>query len=91
MTAFHLPGKIMAVLTIRNFDEALKARLRLVAAQHGRSMEEEVRQILRRSLQQAPAGVELAARIHQRFAGEGGVELELPPRRRARAPVNIDT
>lgn len=37
----------MAILTIRNIDDALKARLRLCAARHGRSMEEEVRQILR--------------------------------------------
>jgi phosphopantothenoylcysteine decarboxylase/phosphopantothenate--cysteine ligase len=36
----------MATLTIRNLDEATKARLRLQAAAHGVSMEEEVRRIL---------------------------------------------
>ncbi len=40
----------MAILTIRNLDNELKARLRVEAAQHGRSMKEEVREILRRAL-----------------------------------------
>ncbi|MBR1216699.1 bifunctional phosphopantothenoylcysteine decarboxylase/phosphopantothenate--cysteine ligase CoaBC [Bradyrhizobium sp. U87765 SZCCT0131] len=37
----------MASLTIRKLDEALKAELRLRAARHGRSVEDEVRVILR--------------------------------------------
>ena len=37
----------MASLTIRNLEDDLKLRLRIRAAQHGRSMEEEVRDILR--------------------------------------------
>jgi phosphopantothenoylcysteine decarboxylase/phosphopantothenate--cysteine ligase len=37
----------MASLTVRQLDEALKARLRLRAAKHGRSVEDEVRTILR--------------------------------------------
>lgn len=36
----------MATLTIRDFDDDLKAALRVRAAQHGRSMESEVREIL---------------------------------------------
>ena len=40
----------MATLTIRNLDEGLKARLRLRAAKHDRSMEEEARSILRGAL-----------------------------------------
>ena len=39
----------MASLTIRKLDEALKKRLRLRAAQNGRSMEDEARTILRRA------------------------------------------
>jgi len=50
-------GPIMASLTIRKLEEALKKRLRLRAAQNGRSMEDEVRTILR----SAAAGAELAA------------------------------
>jgi phosphopantothenoylcysteine decarboxylase/phosphopantothenate--cysteine ligase len=37
----------MASLTVRQLDEALKQRLRLRAARHGRSVEDEVRTILR--------------------------------------------
>ena len=37
----------MASMTIRNLDDDLKARLRLRAARHGQSMEEEARSILR--------------------------------------------
>ena len=37
----------MASITIRKLDDRLKRRLRICAAEHGRSMEEEVRQILR--------------------------------------------
>ncbi len=39
----------MASLTIRKLDDALKKRLRLRAAQNGRSMEDEARTILRRA------------------------------------------
>lgn len=37
----------MASLTVRNLDDAIKAQLKLRAAQHGRSVEEELRVILR--------------------------------------------
>ena len=37
----------MASITIRNLDDTLKRRLRIRAAEHGRSMEEEAREILR--------------------------------------------
>ena len=47
----------MASLTIRKLDDALKKRLRLRAAQNGRSMEDEARTILRR----AAAGEEVRA------------------------------
>jgi plasmid stability protein len=40
----------MHQLTIRGIDDALKRQLRVRAAENGRSMEEEVRQILRRAL-----------------------------------------
>lgn len=41
----------MAALTIRKLDESIKRRLRVRAAEHGVSMEEEVRVILRDALQ----------------------------------------
>jgi hypothetical protein len=39
------PGVPMTSITIRNLDDKLKSRLRLQAAGHGRSMEEEVRSL----------------------------------------------
>lgn len=74
----------MATLTIRDFDDELKAVLRVRAAEHGRSMEAEVRAILRSALTAPSSGVGMGTRIQQRFAGTGPVEL--PPRtERARA------
>ena len=70
----------MASITIRNLDEALKRNLRIRAAEHGRSMEEEVRTILRNALAQSTPSEELGNRIHARFAALGGYELELPAR-----------
>ena len=62
----------MASITIRNLDDAVKQNLRVRAAQHGRSMEEEARDILRRAVElQDPVG-NLGASIHRRFAPHGG-------------------
>ena len=49
----------MAALLIRGLDDELKRQLRLRAAGNGRSMEEEVRQILRQALG-TPATAEVA-------------------------------
>lgn len=70
----------MASITIRNLDDALKQRLRMRAAEHGRSMEEEVREILRQSVGRSPSRTNLGKTIHQHFAALGGVEVDLPPR-----------
>ncbi|ERL51985.1 FitA-like ribbon-helix-helix domain-containing protein [Halomonas huangheensis] len=69
----------MASITIRNLDEQLKAQLRIEAARHGHSMEEEVRTILRSALNQ-PQKEGLGSRIRERFAKAGGAELEVPSR-----------
>jgi plasmid stability protein len=82
----------MASLTIPNFDDAIKAQLRLHAARHGRSMEEEVRTILRQAVR-APAGssggLGLGSRIHTHFAALGGVELDLPERTSPARPAQF--
>ncbi len=70
----------MATLTIRGLDDATKARLRVSAARHGRSMEAEVRSIIEEALPSQQAAGGLGSRIHARFADVGGVELD-PPRR----------
>jgi plasmid stability protein len=44
-------------------------------------MEEEARLILRRALTKSLNDQDLASRIHSRFAGLGGVELDLPERK----------
>lgn len=71
----------MASMTIRNIDDALKQQLRMRAATHGRSMEDEARDILRVALAagERPAR-NLAETIRARLAPVGGIELQLPAR-----------
>nr|WP_234706415.1 plasmid stability protein [Sinorhizobium meliloti] len=80
----------MASMTIRNLDDGLKKRLRIRAAAHGRSMEDEARDILRAALstgENRPAN--LAAAIRSRIVPLGGVELELPPPRGHARPTGF--
>jgi plasmid stability protein len=83
--------RTMSTLTIRNFDESLKDRLRLQAATHGRSMEEETRIILRNALTQPSAKGGLGSRVHARFSALGGLELELPERRETAHAASFET
>lgn len=81
----------MAAITIRNLDDELKARLRLRAARHGRSMEEEARRILNTALTAEPAtGQSLLDDIRALVEPFGGIELELPTREPTREPPNFD-
>ncbi len=65
----------MASLTIRNLEEPIKELLRIRAAHHGHSMEEEVRQILRHTLlEDTQLSSNLAESIQKRFAQLGGVD-----------------
>src|ERR1700745_835409 len=71
----------MATLTIRQLDEKTKTRLRVRAGHHGRSMEEEAREILRSALRASPALTEnLAAAIRKRFAEFGGAGADAATR-----------
>jgi len=71
----------MPAITIRDIDDTLKDSLRLRAARHRRSMEEEARQILRAALQgEATPATDLATRIRARFAPLGDVTLPLAAR-----------
>jgi plasmid stability protein len=80
----------MASITIRNLDEPLKARLRVQAATHGRSMEDEARDILRTALnREAPPPTNLAAAIRARFAPLGGFDLPIEPREPMRDPPDF--
>ena len=80
----------MAVMTIRNIDDAIKNRLRLRAAMHGRSMEDEARDILRSALStEIPRPRNLAQAINERFGVLGGVDLPDLPREAIRPPVDF--
>lgn len=70
----------MASITIHNLDDSLEHRLRIRATKHGRSMEEEAREILHQAIGKPAVPENLGEVIHRRFAALGGVELDLPPR-----------
>lgn len=76
----------MASITIRNLDDDVKACLRICAARHHRSMEEEVRVILREAVGRKSESRNLAEITRSIFGPENGVELELPPRGPMRDP-----
>ncbi len=81
----------MASITVRNLDEDIKRRLRIRAAENGRSMEQEAREILRAALGQTQTPVlNLAEAIRSRFAALGGADLELPPREPMPEPPTFD-
>jgi plasmid stability protein len=82
----------MTTLTIRNIDPAIKSKLRMTAAAHGRSMEEEIRTILRNVLAPQPMMTGgLGSRIHARFAAIGGVDLDIPARTDMPRTANFDS
>jgi len=68
----------MAQLVVRNIEESVKSRLRRRAARRGRSMEEEVRDILRDAVkdEETSAGG-LGTAISSRFR-KLGLEFEIP-------------
>jgi len=78
----------MASITIRNLEDGLKARLRIRAAEHERSMEEEARCILRDALDRHPPKT-LADLALEIFGPEHGVDLEPPPPVKPREPPNF--
>jgi antitoxin FitA len=85
---------LMATLTIRNVDPEVQKRLRIRAAENGRSMEAELRQILKDAVGASPGpkvetGLDLAEAIRRRFAPFGGVELDIPPREFAGEPPDF--
>ena len=77
----------MGTLTIRQLDERTHARLRGRAAEHGRSVEAEVRAIL-------DAAVDLPEQnflvsLHTSMSRVGGVDLEVPSRTDQPRPVDL--
>ena len=78
----------MAALTIRNVDDALKTQLRIRAAGHGISMEEEARRILRHALSRAgtTAPVPMGQRLLTRFGDTASADFAPAARQVTRTP-----
>lgn len=80
----------MASITIRHLDDGIKRRLRIRAAEHGRSMEEEAREILRQVVGEAAPPRNLAAAIRARTTAFGGADLDIAPREPMPEPPSFD-
>ncbi len=80
----------MASITIRNIEDEIKTRLRVRAAHHGRSMEDEAREILRTSLvhEQQPE-THIVESIRKKFSPLKDIEIEIQPREPAREPPDF--
>jgi antitoxin FitA len=62
----------MAQVVVRQLEENVKERLRRRAKAHGRSVEAEIREILRAAVQEStPPVAKLGSRISGRFKGKG--------------------
>jgi plasmid stability protein len=62
----------MAQFVVRNLEEDVARKLKQRAKRHARSMEDEVRHILRTAVQERPEPAQkLGTRIAQRFRGSG--------------------
>ncbi len=79
----------MATLLIRDLPEDVKARLRIQAAEHGRSMEAEARAVLTTALV-GRRRERLGTHIHEQFAEIGGVEFAVPVRDEPARAVRFD-
>ena len=68
----------MAQFVVRNLEEVVKTRLKRRAIRHGRSMEDEIRHILRDAAKAEPrVAIGLGSRIVARFK-KAGLEADLP-------------
>lgn len=68
----------MAQLVVRQLDDDVKAKLQRRARRHGRSTEEEVREILRNAVKdEGSPRPALGSRLAARFA-RGGLRQEIP-------------
>jgi plasmid stability protein len=72
------PETLVAQFTVRNLEDDVKEHLKRRAARHGRSMEDEVRQILRNAVKdEERPKPKLGSRIAARFA-KVGLDADLP-------------
>ncbi len=81
----------MATLTIPDLEDSVEAKLRIRAAKHGRSTEDEARNILRAAVAEVDTEPEnLYQAIRRIVEPFGGFELEIPPREKMREPPSFD-
>lgn len=66
----------MAAVSIRDLDDGVRERLRVRAAQNGRSMEAEIRAILTEAVRDLEDQPGLLPSLRQRFGELGGIDLE---------------
>jgi antitoxin FitA len=77
----------MATLNVRKLEQSAYELLRIRAAKHGVSMEEEARQII----YQAVAAPEQISAIFQKFFGDkNGINLILPNQRKPHEPMDFE-
>ncbi|GAB3069158.1 FitA-like ribbon-helix-helix domain-containing protein [Micromonospora schwarzwaldensis] len=79
----------MASLSIRDLDDAVREKLRIRAARHGRSMESEIRDILTAAVAEDEPGTDLFSALADRFTRLGGVDLDLPARSTSPRPASL--
>lgn len=77
----------MATLTIRQLDDRTHARLRTRAAQHGRSVEAEVRDILDAAVD--TPGENFLMALHATMSEAGGLDLVVPERTDLPRPIEF--
>ena len=78
----------MASITIRKLDDRRKSQLKHRAVQHGCSMGEEARNILRDSLERERPET-MADIARELFGPKHGFKLDLPPRVASRPPPDF--
>jgi plasmid stability protein len=83
---------LMAQLVVRDIEEDVKVRLKRLAERHGRSMEEEIRHILRNAAKDSSRPIaKIGSRIAGRFSGKG-LTVDLPELRGQSArPADIES
>ena len=77
----------MSSLSVRNLDKQAYDQLRILAAKHGVSMEEEVRQIIYRAV----AAPERISDVFQKYFGyKNGIDLDVTNQRKPHEPMDFD-
>jgi len=81
----------VAAVSVRDLDDGVKERLRVRAAQNGRSMEAEIREILTAAVRELQPERDWLTQLQDAAAAVGGVELDIPPRGPGRPPPDFSS